>query len=108
MQVSNDVFDADIGVDQATFVPFFYGFHLGMNVPEEDVYNILTTIEENVDALVEADPGLAQLKEDMVGLQVRGIEAAGGTVPIHPGLARFLKERDAWNAEWDDNIASEG
>lgn len=105
VKVSNDVFDADIGVDEATFVPFFYGFHLGMNVSEDDVYNILTTIEENVDALAEADPSFSQVKDDLVGMQVRGIEATGDAIPIHPGLAKFLKEHDAWNSDWDGNVA---
>lgn len=105
VRVPADVFDSDIGADEAVLVPFYYGFHLGMNVPEDDVYEILVAIEENVDEIVEADPGLSQLKDDMVGMQVRGIESVGDAAPIHPGLARYLQERDAWNEEWDERIA---
>jgi TRAP-type uncharacterized transport system substrate-binding protein len=32
-------------------------------------------------------------------MQVNGI-AANPTVPVHPGLAKFLKEQKAWNEKW--------
>jgi TRAP-type uncharacterized transport system substrate-binding protein len=106
VDVSPDAFETDIGVETAKFVPFFYGFHVGMNVPEEDVYRMLVAIEENVDDLVAGDPGLAQLAESVVDVQRNGIIATGDAARIHPGLARFLRERDAWYSAWDDNVAS--
>ncbi len=106
VDVSPDAFETEIGVETAKFVPFFYGFHVGMNVPEEDVYRMLVAIEENVDDLVAGDPGLAQLAESVVDVQRNGIIATGDAARIHPGLARFLRERDAWDAAWDDNVAS--
>lgn len=108
VSVSKEAFDTDIGVDEAILVPFYYGFHVGTNLSEDQVYNMLVTIEENIDEIVEADPGLSQLQDGMVEMQTRGIESAGDSVPIHPGLARYLRERDAWNEEWNDRIASAG
>lgn len=105
VEVPNDTFDADIGADGAVLIPFFYGFHVGTNVSEQGVYDMLVTIEENVGELAESDPSFSQVEDDIVEMQLRGIRAAGETVPIHPGLAKFLRERDAWNTDWDDQIA---
>ncbi|ABI56273.1 TAXI family TRAP transporter solute-binding subunit [Alkalilimnicola ehrlichii MLHE-1] len=95
-------FDTDIGVDEAHFVPFFYGFHLGPEVPEEDLYEMLTIIQAKSEELRAANAAFAQVDEDMVELQRRGVAASGGSVPVHPGLARFLQENDAWDEAWDD------
>lgn len=105
VRVPADAFDNAIGADEAVLTPFYYGFHVGMNVDEDVVYRMLEVIEENIDDIVASDPGLSQLQEDLVGMQVRGLESVGDAATIHPGLARFLQDRDAWNEEWDDRIA---
>jgi uncharacterized protein len=105
INIGADAFETDVHVDEAVLIPFFYGFHVGMNVPEEDVYRMLNLIEEHSEELVAADPGLNQINDDMVDLQVRGIQSTGDAARIHPGLARWLQERDAWDEAWDDRIA---
>lgn len=105
VSIPADAFETPIGGDEAILVPLFYGFHLGLDVPEEDVYQMLTIIEENVDELAQADAGYGQLASGMVELQRRGIEASPEMIEIHPGLARFLRERDAWDEAWDDRVA---
>ena len=105
VRVAGASFDNAIGAEEAVLVPFYYGFHVGLNLDEETVHKMLVVIEENIDEIVAADPGLSQLKEDLVGMQVRGIESVGEAARIHPGLARFLKERDAWKEEWNDRVA---
>ncbi|WP_026987302.1 TAXI family TRAP transporter solute-binding subunit [Fodinicurvata fenggangensis] len=105
VEVPPGVFDDQIG-DPAILVPFFYGFHVGTNFSEDEVYEMLVTIEENAEELAESDPSFSQVRDDMVEMQLRGIRSAGETIPIHPGLAKFLRENDAWNADWDGRIAS--
>ncbi len=108
VEVSPDVFETDPHVDEVLRIPFFYGFHTGPEVmPEEDVYNMLNIIKEHTEELVEQDPTFEQIHEDMIDIQVRGIESAIDDVKIHPGTARFLREHDAWNSEWDDRIYQE-
>lgn len=102
VSVDPENFDADVHVDEVLLVPFFYGFHLGPDVPEEDLYEMLTIIQEKSDELQQANAAFSQIDDDMVDMQRRGITASGGNVPIHPGLARFLKENDAWDEAWDD------
>jgi hypothetical protein len=45
------------------------------------------------------DPGFAPMGRDFVGMQVKGINA-NPTIPVHSGLAKFLKEHKAWNDKW--------
>jgi TRAP transporter TAXI family solute receptor len=95
------------GAEKAILLPFYYGFHVGLEVPEEDVYRMLQIIEENAAELAQADAGFAQIAEDMPGMQVRGVEASVDLVPIHPGLARYMREKGVWNPKWDSRIATQ-
>jgi TRAP transporter TAXI family solute receptor len=104
---AGEVFQEEAAGDTAILLPFYYGFHVGLDVPEEDVYQMLQIIEENAAELAQADAGFAQIAEDMAGMQVRGVEAAVDLVPIHPGLARYMREKGVWNAEWDSRIATQ-
>ncbi len=105
ISISADVFETDVGVDEVHFVPFFYGFHVGPDVPADDVYRMLTIIEENAEELQSADAIFAQIAEDMPEMQRRGVVSAADTVEIHPGLAQYMRERDVWDSAWDDRIA---
>jgi len=99
------VFNRDVHADKVILLPFYYGFHVGMEVPEADVYQMLTAIEKNVAALAKADKGFAQIAKDMPGFQRRGVEAAANLVPIHPGLAKYMREKGVWDAKWDARVA---
>jgi TRAP-type uncharacterized transport system substrate-binding protein len=105
VEVKPEVFRRDVHVDKVQFLPFFYGFHVGLEVPEEDVYKMLTIIEKYSGELVKMDASFAQVNKDMRGLQRRGVESSVTFVPIHPGLAKYMKERGVWNAKWDARIA---
>lgn len=104
--VEASVFQEDVGGGQITLLPFYYGFHVGTEIPADDVYRMLTIIEKNADELAKADKGFAQIAADMPGMQRRGVEAAADLVPIHPGLAKYMRERGVWDAKWDDKVAS--
>ncbi|GIX47150.1 MAG: hypothetical protein KatS3mg131_1361 [Candidatus Tectimicrobiota bacterium] len=103
--VSPKVFKKNVYVDTIYYIPFYYGLHVGLEVPEEDVYRMLTVIEKHAAELAKADKGFEQIRKDMVGMQRRGIEAALELVPIHPGLARFMRERGAWDPKWEARVA---
>ncbi len=101
-----DAFETDVHVDEVIRVPFFYGFHTGPEVmSEEEIYNMLKIIEEKSDELVSQDPIYMQIQENMVDIQYRGVKATIDFVPVHPGLAKYLKEKGAWETEWNDRIA---
>jgi hypothetical protein len=46
---------------------------------------------KNREALAKSDPGFTPMAKDFVGMQVNGINA-NPDIPVHPGLAKFLKE----------------
>ena len=94
-------------VAKATMLPFFYGLHLGMDVPEEDMYRILLAVEENVDELATADKVFRQIREDMPLMQRPrpAPRTAADLVRIHPGLAKYMRERGVWEAKWDSRVA---
>jgi hypothetical protein len=68
-------------------------------MPEEVVYKMLNKFYAERDNLVKADPGFEPMARDFVGMQVKGINA-NPTIPVHAGLVKFLKEKNAWNSQW--------
>ena len=104
-EVKPDAFKKDIHAEKALLLPFYYGFHVGLEVPEQDVYKMLTIIEKNAAELAKVDSAYMQIKTDMPGFQRQGVEAALNFVPIHPGLAKYMRERGVWDSKWDSRIA---
>lgn len=105
VEVSPNVFKKSVHVDQMFLVPFYYGFHVGLEVPESDVYNMLTIIQKNVDELTKSDAAYSQIKDNMPQFQREGVTSAVNDVMVHPGLAKYMKERGVWDAKWDKRIA---
>jgi len=89
----------DLGVDELYGVPFYFGQHFGLNFPEDGVYRILKALEESAGDLVQLEPGFGPLAKDFAGFQVKGIKSIP-TVPIHPGLAKYLEEKGLWDSSW--------
>ncbi len=101
--VGVEAFPEDVGVDQFTGVKIYYGFHTGTNLDEDIVYTLLNILYKKAGELAQLDKSFSQVAEDMIGFQVEAINALyakGVDVPIHPGLAKFLKEHGAWNDSW--------
>jgi hypothetical protein len=100
MQVDPEVaFSQDVGVETIIGVPLYFAYNVRADMDEDVVYRMLSAFMENAERLAEQEPGFAPLARDFVGTQVGGI-AANPDIPVHPGLARFLQEHDAWNDEW--------
>ncbi|MCC5804902.1 MAG: hypothetical protein JJU00_01120 [Opitutales bacterium] len=104
--VSPTVFQTDVHAPEVTLSPFYYGFHLGTDFSEDFVYRFLTTVEELAPGLAATDPVFTALAEDMAALQRRGVARSAADVEIHPGLARYLRERGQWDTAWDQRVAT--
>lgn len=104
-EVQPAAFKKDVHAEKAILLPFYYGFHVGLEVPEQDVYKMLTIIEKNAAELAKADASYKQVAADMPGFQRQGVEAAVNFVAIHPGLAKYMRERGVWDSKWDGRIA---
>ncbi|MCC6532399.1 MAG: TRAP transporter substrate-binding protein [Burkholderiales bacterium] len=105
IEVKPEVFKRKVHTDTVVLLPFYYGFHVGLEVPEEDMYQMLKVVEKNVAELAKADASYAQIAKDMAGFQRRGVESSVNLVPIHPGLAKYMREKGVWDAKWDARIA---
>ena len=89
----------DLGVDELYGVPFYFGYHHGLRFPAEDVYKALKVFEAEGKALPKLDPGFGPLAADFAGFQVQGIKSIP-EIPVHPGLAKYLKEKGMWDPAW--------
>ncbi|MET1127736.1 MAG: TAXI family TRAP transporter solute-binding subunit [Thermoproteota archaeon] len=96
---TSPAFPKDVGTDKLIGVRIYYGFHTGTNIDEETVYKLIKFVERNAKKLAEIDPAYSQIAEDFLGFQVEAVNAAK-FVPLHPGLAKYLKEKGVWNEEW--------
>jgi hypothetical protein len=92
-------FAKSVGPTVLQGVPILFGYNARTDMPEDTVYKIVKAFYEKRDELVKLDPGFTPMAKDFVGMQVQGI-AANPQIPVHPGLARFLKEHKAWNDKW--------
>jgi TRAP-type uncharacterized transport system substrate-binding protein len=104
-EVKPDVFKKDVHASKVVLLPFNYGFHVGLEVPEEDMYKMLKVVEKNAGELAKADAGFGQIAKDMPGVQRRGVESSAEFVPIHPGLAKYMREKGVWDKKWDAKVA---
>lgn len=94
------------GLKKATLLPFYWGFDIGMNVSTDEMYKMLTVIDKHSDELAKADPSFKQIGNGkMAAFQKQALESTYTLVPIHPGLAKFLKEKNQWDSKFDSHVA---
>jgi hypothetical protein len=105
LEVKPGVFKREVHADKVILLPFYYGFHVGLEVPADDLYQMLKVVEKNLPDLVKSDASYAQIARDMPGFQKLGVTSAADLLPIHPGLAKYMREKGVWDAKWDARIA---
>ena len=107
VEVSPAVFKRNVHVDKVIELPFYYGFHVGLEtMPADDVYKLLKVVEAHAAELAKTDPTFSQIAKDMAGFQKRGVESSAELVPIHPGLAKYMREKGVWDSKWDSKVAT--
>jgi TRAP-type uncharacterized transport system substrate-binding protein len=89
----------ELGVEELYGVPFYFGQGLGLDFPEDAAYRMLKVLEESAGALAKLEAGFGPLAKDFAGFQVLGIRSIP-EVPVHPGLAKYLKEKGLWDPAW--------
>ncbi len=93
-------------VKKITLLPFYWGFDLGLNVSTDEMYKMLKIIEKHADELGKLDPSFREIAGGkMAEFQKAALESTWNLVPIHPGLAKYLKEKGQWDSKWDANVA---
>ena len=93
-------------VKKVTLLPFYWGFDLGQNVSTDEMYKMLTVIEQHADELAKLDTSFRQIGGGkMAEFQKRALESTWNLAPIHPGLEKFLKAKGMWESKWDSRVA---
>jgi TRAP transporter TAXI family solute receptor len=92
-------FTKDVGPAKLLGVPILFGYNMRADASADLVYKMVKGFYDRREDLVKIDPGFGPMAKDFVGMQVLGINA-NPQVSVHPGLARFLKEQNAWNDKW--------
>jgi hypothetical protein len=92
-------FSKDVGVKSILGVPILFGYNMRADMAEDVVYKMLTAFYKNGKSLAKSNPGFTPMARDFVGMQVQGV-GANPDIPVHSGLAKFLKEHKAWNKKW--------
>ena len=64
IELKPEVFKRDVHTDKVVLLPFYYGFHVGLEVSEDDMYQMLKVVEKNLADLVKAD---SELRPDRQG-----------------------------------------
>ena len=68
---------------------------------------MLTLIDKHADELAKQDADFAEIANGkLAAFQKAALEQTWDLVPIHPGLAKFLKEKGQWDSKWDSKVAT--
>jgi len=94
-----NAFSKDVGVRQIQGVPILFAYNVRPDMPEDVVYKLLSAFYKNRESLAKADPGFTPMAADFIGMQAQGINA-NPDIPVHSGMAKFMKEHKAWNDKW--------
>ena len=96
---AKSAFSRPVGPSRLQGVPILFGYNMRVDTAEDVVYKLVNAFYQGRDDLAKVNAGFVPMAKDFVGMQVNGI-SANPLVPVHPGLAKFLKEHNAWNDKW--------
>jgi uncharacterized protein len=96
---ASQAFSKDVGVKTILGVPILFAYNVCADMPEEVIYKMLSAFYKDRESLAKADPGFGPMALDFVGMQTKGVKA-NPDIPVHAGLAKFLKEHKAWDDKW--------
>jgi len=90
------VFTQDVGVDEIWGISIPFGYSAGPREDEETVYLITKAWYEHSDELLAVAEGFREMHEKGVGM-CEIVVSALPTVPVHPGIAKYMKEMNVWH-----------
>jgi TRAP transporter TAXI family solute receptor len=96
------VFARNSGMGEIIAFPLYYFWGAAIDLPEDLVYKMLIAIEKNATTLASVAPEFTQLAKNFAGFQAEAVKATYTKlgIPIHPGLAKYLKEKGLWDPSW--------
>ena len=92
-------FAKEVGPSTLNGVPILFGYNVRTDMSADLVYKMVKAFYDKREELVKIEAGFTPMAKDFIGMQVQGINA-NPQIPVHPGLAKFLKEHKAWDDKW--------
>ncbi|NWF57587.1 MAG: TAXI family TRAP transporter solute-binding subunit [Syntrophaceae bacterium] len=92
-------FSQDVGAAEINTINDIYGFHIGKNLSTDKAYEMFKILIENAGEVAKVHAMLQEYAENPLGLNVNAIDSIAG-VPVHPGVAKYLKEKGVWKQSW--------
>lgn len=93
------VFSQDMGMPQVNAIADYYGFHIGNKLSTEGAYKVIKVLVEKANEVAKVHATLVAFAEDPIGMQIKAISSIPD-IPVHPGVAKYLKEKGAWKDEF--------
>ena len=99
---ASKVFTRNRGMGKIIAFPLYFFWGAAVDLPEDLVYKMIVTLEKEAPTLTSVTPEFAQLAKNFTGFQVEAVRATFSKlgIPIHPGLAKYLKEKGVWDPSW--------
>ncbi|MDO8568997.1 MAG: TAXI family TRAP transporter solute-binding subunit [Dehalococcoidales bacterium] len=99
LQVPATVFTQPVGVQSVYAFSNIYGWGFGPAEDTDRVYGITKAWFEHPDELLAINPGFVQFKNIGLQMETDTINSMSN-VPVHPGVAKYLKEKGVWKDTW--------
>lgn len=93
------VFSKPVGVDKVWGIAAVFGYSFGPKEDSELAYQVVKSWDENRQKLFEMNKGFSELADKGMELTVSAIDSLP-EVPVHPGTAKYLKEKGLWKDTW--------
>jgi TRAP transporter TAXI family solute receptor len=92
------VFSQDVGVATVYTIADYYGFHVGKNISAKNAYTIIKILTENAKEVAKVHAMLEDYAKNPLEMQIKAMSCIP-SVPVHPGVANYLKEKGFWKKE---------
>jgi len=93
------VYGKSLGVEKIICPSIVFGYQTGPDMPEDKVYSFVKALCENTSELLKVSKGFKGMHDAGLDFQIKTINSIPD-VPIHPGMAKYLKEQGKWNENW--------
>ncbi|MDO8568583.1 MAG: TAXI family TRAP transporter solute-binding subunit [Dehalococcoidales bacterium] len=95
----------DVGASEIWTFSMYQGWNFPSYGTEQEVYTMVKAWYENTKDLIAIDPGFAQFAEE--GLKFNAAILDGTPeVPVHPGVAKYYKEKGIWKDTWKIGVVA--
>ena len=107
IDVKPSAFRRDVHSRSVKVLPFYWGFDVGLEMPADDVYGCCRSSRSTPTNLPSSIPASRRSAAATWRPSRSGARGDMGVLcPIHPGLAKYMRDKGVWDKKWDSKIAT--